>query len=72
MKKNRLIWVVIMAAFLLALQGCNPKEKKPGTVLVTPAQDTSKVIDTTIIEPGDAPIASMAKVKSDKIKKEKI
>jgi hypothetical protein len=72
MKKNRLIWVVILAAFLLALQGCNPKEKKPGTVMVTPAQDTSKVIDTTIFEPGDAPIASMAKVKSDKIKKEKI
>lgn len=62
--------------FLIFL-GCNPKEDKP--VVVTPPKvetvDTTKVIDTTIIEDGEAPIADVpnAKVnKTEKQKKEKI
>lgn len=74
-KANFIHWVFMMAAIALlsaALQNCNPKQKQPGIVIVT--QDTSLVIDTTIIEAGDAPVAdnSLAKGKPDKLKKEKI
>lgn len=68
MKKTFIPWLVLMA--VLALTSCNPKEPTPGTVPVT--TDTTRVIDTTILEPGDAPMALTAKSKSDKAKKEKI
>jgi hypothetical protein len=73
MKKIIPFWPI--ALFILAISGsvvqCNPKAKKPGTILVT---DTIKPIDTTIIEDGVAPIATNvdAKIKPDKQKKEKI
>jgi hypothetical protein len=69
MKKIIPFWPV--ALFIFALTQCNPKEKKPGTVLVTPAADTTKIIDTTIIEDGVAPVISNdALAKKDKIDKE--
>ena len=68
MKKNRFIWVLLLAAFV----SCNPKGKTPGTVLVTPAVDTSLIIDTTIFEPTAPPISSNARAKVDKEKKEKV
>lgn len=76
MKKISFVhWVCLLPILMvlsLALESCNPKEKKPGTVIVI--ADTTKIIDTTIIEPGDAPIADnvLAKGKPDKKVKEKI
>jgi len=64
---KKLITIAIVFFFI----GCN-EDKKPGTTLVTPVADTTKVIDTTIIEPGDAPIIenvnARAKLKKDKEK----
>lgn len=37
--------------------GCTSGDKKPETVLVTPAVDTTKIIDTTIFEDGIAPVS---------------
>lgn len=71
MKKLLFLFVVSASIF-----GCNPKEKKPDTVLITPISDTTRVIDTTIIEPGIAPVVVIGdetfKKKEDKQKKEKI
>lgn len=67
---------MILVVFSAILVNCNPKEKKPDTVIVTPIEDTTRVVDTTIIEDGVAPIADLgisSKVdKSEKQKKEKI
>lgn len=56
--------------------GCTSGDKKPGTVLVTPAVDTTKIIDTTIFEDGIAPVSEevTARVgaKGKKEKKEKV
>lgn len=67
--------LMIVAISGTIAESCNPKEKKPETVIVTPIGDTTRVIDTTIIEDGVAPIADnvTSKVnKSEKQKKEKI
>lgn len=70
-KLNFVHWVFVFVAFgfCLSLQNCKSGDKKPETKLVT-----TRVIDTTIIEDGDAPIADniLAKGKPDKLKKEKI
>lgn len=72
MKKIIPFWPIVLFAFALAM--CNPKENKPGTVVVTPIDTVGRVIDTTIIEDGVAPIADEAagKLKPEKLKKEKI
>lgn len=67
MKKLIPFWPV--ALFVFALVMCKPKEKKP-VVIVTPISDTTRVIDTTIIEDGVAPIAD--ETMRRKQKKEKI
>lgn len=51
---KKLIFLLIPIIFIAS---CKDDDKKPGTVLVTPITDTSKIIDTTIEEPGIAPIA---------------
>lgn len=42
------------------LIACNDSDKKPGTTLVTPVEDTSRlpIIDTVIEEPGTAPLVA--------------
>lgn len=75
MKKISFIhWVIvfIILGFCLGLQSCKSGDKKPETKLIV--TDTSRIIDTTIIEDGVAPIADnfLAKGKPDKTKKEKI
>lgn len=73
MKKiNFIHWVFVFVVLGFCLT-CGD-EKKPETKLVTPVADTTKIIDTTIIEPGDAPIVdnTLTKGKPDKLKKEKI
>jgi len=49
------ILIPLFASILIV--SCTDNDKKPGTTLVTPVADTTKVIDTTIIEDGIAPIA---------------
>lgn len=69
MKKLLYLLIPIMIA------ACNGGDKQPGTVLVTPAVDTTKVIEGTFVEDGDAPVATVsgAKVsKAEKQKKEKV
>ena len=58
----------------LLIIACNG-DQKPGTKLVTPASERSVVIDTTIFEDGEAPVADIpnARVnKEEKQKKEKV
>lgn len=65
---------LLFLLFPLVFIACKDGDKKPGTVLVTPGVDTSKVIDTTIEEPGIAQLAAedpMLKKKEDKDKSEK-
>ncbi len=72
---KKLLFLLLPLAIMLS---CKDGDKKPGTVLITPVGDTTRVIDTTIIEPGIAPIADNAiakrsdKEKAEKQKKEKI
>jgi len=67
MKKIIPFWPA--ALFIIALTQCNPKQKT-GTVLVVPVGDTTKVIDTTIIEEGVAPVVENVNARSDKSWKE--
>lgn len=48
---------LLLPLMIVCINGCKDDDKKPGTVLVTPVADTSKIIDTTIEEPGIAPLA---------------
>jgi len=64
MKKIIPFWPIALFVFALsgtAIESCNPKTKNP-TVLVTPAADTTRPLDTTIIEDGFEPIATNARV----------
>jgi hypothetical protein len=76
-RKNQFLKINYMKKLLIPvisilLFACNPKQQKP-TVLITPVGDTTKVIDTTIIEDGPEPITTNAKVKPDHAnKREKI
>lgn len=71
---KKLLYLLIPIVFA----ACNGGDNKPGTTLVTQAVDTTLVIDTTIIEPGVAPLADLGDAlsrkvdKADKQKKEKI
>ncbi len=71
---KKLFSTLLIASLLIV--SCNDGDKKTETTLVTPVSDTTRVIDTTITEPGDAPIADNAMAKradkGDKQKKEKI
>lgn len=75
---NYMKYITIIA--LIFFIACNPKQDKPKPVTPPPVVviadtiSTLPVIDTTIIEPGDAPIAdnALTKGKPDKKVKEKI
>lgn len=75
MKKIIPFWPVmffVVAVSAAIVESCNNGDKKPETKLIV--TDTTRIIDTTIIEPGVAPIAdnTIARGKADKTKKEKI
>ncbi len=64
---------LLFLLFPIIFAACNGGDKKPGSVIVTPIGDTTRIIDTTIIEPGVAPIAEVvAKKKPHEQKIEKI
>ncbi len=76
MKKIIPFWPIAAIIFAFTMWQCNPKTKTPGTVLIN-VVDTTKIIDTTIIEDGIAPLAESegnlrVKDKEEKQKKIKI
>lgn len=68
---KKILFLIIASSVIFS---CNPKEKKQGPVVTTTAADSTRIIDTTIVEDGPAPIADnvVTKSKPDKQKKEKI